>query len=86
MRHNNWECPKCRNREFEQGQFGATGGAFTKFFNIQNKKFTTLSCTRCRYTEIYKAETSTIGNLLDFFGNLSRPYGRMELVILAYVN
>ncbi|MFQ6613076.1 MAG: zinc ribbon domain-containing protein [Fidelibacterota bacterium] len=69
MEHEHWQCPKCENREFETGQFAATGGGLTKFFNIQNKKFTTVTCTRCQYTEIYKTGTSTLGNVLDFFGN-----------------
>ncbi|MDZ7716943.1 MAG: zinc ribbon domain-containing protein [Balneolaceae bacterium] len=69
MRHQNWECPKCRNREFETDQFQATGGAFSKFFNIQNKRYTTLTCTDCRYTEMYKTDTTTLENVLDFFGN-----------------
>lgn len=67
MEHKNWKCPKCQNLEFETDQFAATGGGLTKFFNIQNKKYTTVSCSRCRFTEIYKAETSSIGNILDFF-------------------
>ncbi len=69
MKHQNWSCPKCSHDSFEKGQFAATGGGFTKFFNIQNKKFTTISCTRCGFTEIYKTETSTLENVLDFFGN-----------------
>ena len=69
MEHRNWECPKCKNREFEASQFAATGGGLTKFFNIQNKKFSTVTCTRCKYTELYQAETSMLGNVLDFFGN-----------------
>ena len=69
MEHNNWQCPKCNNQQFETDQFAATGGGLTKFFNIQNKKYTTVSCTRCRYTEMYKTETSALGNVLDFFGN-----------------
>lgn len=69
MQHQNWECPKCRNREFETGRMATTGGGLTKFFNIQNKSFTTLTCTRCRYTEMYRTDTSTISNVLDFFGN-----------------
>ena len=67
MQHENWECPKCHNNEFETDQFAATGGGLTKIFDIQNKKFTTVSCTRCWYTEIYKAETSALGNIFDFF-------------------
>ncbi len=69
MEHNNWQCPKCQNKEFEADQLAATGGGLTKFFNIQNKKFTTVTCTSCRYTEMYKTGTSTLGNVLDFFGN-----------------
>jgi predicted nucleic-acid-binding Zn-ribbon protein len=69
MKHKNWECPKCNNKEFETGQFQATGGGFTKFFNIQSEQFTTVTCTRCNYTEIYKGETSRLENILDFFGN-----------------
>ena len=69
MQHKNWQCPKCKNRTFETDQITGTGGAFSKFFNIQNKKFTTLTCTQCNYTEMYKTETSTLGNILDFFGN-----------------
>lgn len=64
-----WRCPKCENSQFETDQFQGTGGGFAKFFNIQNKKFTTITCTRCRHTEFYKQETSTAGNILDFFGN-----------------
>ncbi len=37
-----------------------------KLFDIQNKKFITISCEKCGYTEIYRAETSTGANILDF--------------------
>lgn len=69
IEHRNWKCPKCKNKEFEADQFAATGGGLTKFFNIQSKKYTTVTCTSCRYTEMYKTNTSTLGNVLDFFGN-----------------
>jgi predicted nucleic-acid-binding Zn-ribbon protein len=48
---------------------GTAGGGLTKFFNIQNKKFTTISCTKCTYTEIYKTDTSALSNVLDFLGS-----------------
>jgi len=69
MHHDNWKCPKCRHTQFETGQFAATGGGITKFLNIQNKRFTTLTCSQCSYTEIYRTDTSTLSNVLDFFGN-----------------
>lgn len=67
MEHINYKCPKCGNRSFEMDEFRATGGFLTKIFDIQNKKFTTVSCIRCTYTEIYKADSSTLGNIFDFF-------------------
>jgi len=69
MQHKNWRCPKCANETFETGQFQATGGMFAKIFDIQNKKFTTVTCSRCKYTEIYRAATSTLSNVFDFFTN-----------------
>jgi len=62
-----WKCPKCENVQFETDQFAATGGGVSKFFDVQNKKFSTVTCTKCKYTEIYKAETSTLGNIFDLF-------------------
>jgi hypothetical protein len=69
MEHNHWQCPKCQGTQFEADQFAATGGGLTKFFNIQNKKFTTVTCTQCSFTELYRTETSALSNVLDFFGN-----------------
>ena len=62
----NWVCPKCKNTEFEQDQFQATGGNFAKLLDVQNKRFVTVSCTECGYTELYKKSTSVDMNILDF--------------------
>lgn len=62
-----FRCPKCENTAYETGEFRATGGFWTKVFDIQSRKFTTVTCTRCRYTEIYKADSSTLGHIFDFF-------------------
>ena len=59
-------CPKCGGNHYEQDQFQATGGTFAKLFDIQNKRFITVSCTQCGYTELYRAQTSTGENVLDF--------------------
>ncbi len=62
-------CPKCRNTEFKTDEIRTTGGAFAKIFDVQNKKFTAVICTRCKYTELFQAESSTLGNIFDFFTN-----------------
>jgi hypothetical protein len=66
MNDTRYKCPKCNNGEYETGEFRATGGFFTKLFDVQSKRFTTVTCTRCRYTEIYQADSSMLGNIFDF--------------------
>ena len=39
------------------------------FFNMDNKKFITVTCSSCGYTEMYKGEVSSLNKILDFFGN-----------------
>ena len=62
-------CPKCGNGQYEKGEMRATGGFFTKMLDIQNKHFTTITCTQCKYTEIYKASSSALSNIFDFLTN-----------------
>ncbi|GAL78633.1 hypothetical protein JCM19274_1097 [Algibacter lectus] len=69
MKNNNYTCPKCGNKEFETGEMRATGGRWSKIFDIQNKKFTSVTCKRCTYTEFYKAKTSALSNIFDLFTN-----------------
>ena len=60
-------CAKCQYTNCDMDEFRATGGNFAEILDVQNKKFTTLSCKQCGYTEIYKGSTSTLGNVFDFF-------------------
>ena len=57
---------KCGHSEYETGRFAATGTGLAKLFDIQNKQYSTVTCTRCRYTEIYKDYPSGFSNLLDW--------------------
>lgn len=61
-----WRCPKCGFDQYETDQFQATGGNFAKLFDIQNKRFTTVSCKRCHFTEIYKADPDSLMDIFDF--------------------
>ena len=44
----NFHCAKCANQEYETSEFRATGGFLSKIFDIQSRKFTTVTCTRCK--------------------------------------
>jgi len=67
MSKNNWVCPKCGHNFYETDEFQATGGTLAKIFDVQNKKFTTVSCKKCHFTELYKADSSQLGNIFDLF-------------------
>ena len=67
----NYRCPKCDNTTYELGEMRATGGTLSKIFDVQNKKFTSVTCKKCTYTEFFKARTSAISNIFDFFTNYS---------------
>lgn len=65
----NYTCPKCSNTTYEVGEMRATGGTLSKIFDVQNQKFTSVTCSRCTYTEFFKAKTSALSNIFDFFTN-----------------
>ena len=66
MEQKQYVCPKCGNTQYEHDQFQATGGNFAKIFDVQNKKFITITCTECDYTELYKSGENAGWDVLDF--------------------
>jgi predicted nucleic-acid-binding Zn-ribbon protein len=70
LKHANWICQKCKHTEYEVGEIRVAGSFWAKIFNVQNKKYASLSCVRCSYTEFYKDKPSSrLENVLDLFGN-----------------
>ena len=63
----NYTCPKCNSRAYKTGELRATGGTLSKIFDVQNQKYTSVTCERCSYTEFYKAKTSALSNIFDLF-------------------
>ena len=60
-------CPKCGNKYFNLGEVYMAGSLLTKIFNIQNRKFSSFTCTKCTYTEFYQIPAKRALNVLDFF-------------------
>lgn len=69
LANSDYKCPKCAFNRYELGEIRAAGGFWSKIFDVQGKKFTTMTCARCSYTELFKGDTSTLGNVFDFFTN-----------------
>ena len=61
-----YTCPKCGCCDFTSELIQTAGGNFSKFFDVQTKRFIAVSCSRCGYTELYRAKTDTGMNVLDF--------------------
>ena len=64
-----YQCPKCQNASYEEGQLRAAGGFWSKIFDVQGSRYTTVICTRCRYTEMFKLDGNVLENVFDLFTN-----------------
>lgn len=62
-----YKCPKCGTSRYETGQLRAAGGFWSKIFDVQHRKFTTVTCEHCKYTEIYKVESGKLESIFDLF-------------------
>ena len=68
-RDTRFACDKCGHKQYEVGEIRTTGGFWSKIFNVQNRKFTSVTCGQCRYTELFQVESSKLGNVFDFVTN-----------------
>ena len=63
----NYECPKCKWTRCEVGEIHAAGSWLGKVFDVEGRRFTTVTCLRCSYTEFFKGRKSTISSVFDMF-------------------
>ena len=42
-----WTCPKCESTSFTEDTVTMTGKTWSRFMNIQNRKFLAITCTNC---------------------------------------
>ena len=61
-----YSCAKCANPTYTAEEV-RTAGKYSRFFDVQNKKFTAVTCDNCGYTDFYRADGGRAGNILDFF-------------------
>lgn len=67
MKRSKYTCVKCQGKQYETGEARTVGGFWSKVFDIQNRKFITISCKNCGYTEFYNKKGNTAENILDLF-------------------
>lgn len=63
----NFESTQCHHRGSDIGKIRTVGGFCSKIFDMQNRKFSTVTCSRCSYTKLYPADGSTLRNAFGLF-------------------
>jgi len=58
-------CPKCGSKTFVTSEISTSGHLFTRILNIQSKRFTSVTCSECKYTEFYNLSPKRLGEVLD---------------------
>ena len=69
MELHQFSCIKCSGTEYKDGEIRTTGSGLSRFLNLQNQRFATLSCINCGYTEMYRMGGGGVGNILDILTN-----------------
>ena len=63
-----YRCPKCGCIHYETGQIRVSGGFWSSLFDVGNRRFNSISCRDCGYTEFYKRTVSGAQQFFDFLG------------------
>lgn len=63
----NYECPKCKHTRYDVGEIHAAGSVIGKVFDVEGRKFATVTCQRCKYTEFFKVDSDMLSNIFDLF-------------------
>ena len=58
--------PNAATHSMNTINFRRRAANFAKIFDVQNKKFITITCTECGYTELYQSGGSAGWDVLDF--------------------
>ena len=66
MKHRKWSCLRCSGSEYDASEIRVSGGNWSRMFNVQNKKYSAVTCGKCGFTEFYKVDASKLGNVFDF--------------------
>jgi predicted nucleic-acid-binding Zn-ribbon protein len=60
-----WKCTKCSCESYKSGEVRVCGGFFAKVFNLSTRKFATITCELCGFTEFYERYQNPVSNILD---------------------
>ncbi len=64
-----YKCRMCGNEKYEKDNISTTGGFFSRIFDVSNRKFIAVSCTKCGHTELFKENRNGLMDFVDFLGS-----------------
>ncbi|WP_186470724.1 zinc ribbon domain-containing protein [Synechococcus sp. A18-25c] len=62
-------CSECGCTSYETGQIRVSGGFWSSFFDIGNRRYNAVTCTNCGYTKFYRRSVSGVQKVFDFLGS-----------------
>ena len=62
-----FKCLRCGYHACDIGEIHVAGGFWSKVFDVEGRKFSTVTCERCKHTEFFKAGRSQLANIFDLF-------------------
>jgi predicted nucleic-acid-binding Zn-ribbon protein len=62
-------CPKCGSKNYKAGTIWASRSIIAKLFDIQDRRYTTVTCSVCQYTELYHLPPKRLSEVLEYTTN-----------------
>jgi len=60
-----YTCTKCGHNEHDVGQLRASSGGLMAIFDLEDSAYTTVSCTRCGHTDLFKGNEGSFLEMLS---------------------
>lgn len=61
-----YKCERCGGLQYRLGETREVGGLLSKILNLQVRRFLTVTCARCGFTEFFNRRQSIATHALDF--------------------
>jgi predicted nucleic-acid-binding Zn-ribbon protein len=58
-------CPKCGSKDFTTSTIWASRSIIAKFLDIQDRRYSTVTCSVCKYTELYHLPPKRLNEVLE---------------------
>jgi len=65
-----YSCPKCGCKTYSAREIRTKGNLLSTILNFDNRRFTSVTCSECKYTELYNIPYKKLREVLDVMTNI----------------